>query len=162
LTEKANENKCIVAVRIRGTISAHRETRETLQMLRLTRNNHAVLVDDRPSFRGSLRAVQNYVTWGEASKETLIQLIKERGRLVGNRELTQEYLQKNGYASMEELAEKVFDSQVEYWKLPNIQPVFKLRPPTKGFRGNIKKGYGMRGELGYRGEKINELIKRMI
>jgi len=34
-----------------------------------------------------------------------------------------------------------------------MQPVFKLHPPTKGFKGKIKKGYSMGGELGYRGEK---------
>jgi large subunit ribosomal protein L30 len=37
-----------------------------------------------------------------------------------------------------------------------------LHPPTKGFKGKIKKSYSAGGELGYRGEKINELIKRMV
>ncbi|MEM2445857.1 MAG: 50S ribosomal protein L30, partial [Candidatus Bathyarchaeia archaeon] len=32
----------------------------------------------------------------------------------------------------------------------------------KGFRGKVKKGYGMGGELGYRGEKINDLLERML
>jgi large subunit ribosomal protein L30 len=162
VTEKAKESKCIVAVRIRGTVSARQEARETLQMLHLTRNNYAVLIDDRPSFLGMLKAVQSYVTWGEASKEMVNTLIKQRGRLLGNKKLAEEYLQKAGYKSIEELADMVFSCQAEYWKLANIQPVFKLRPPTKGFKGNIKKGYGSGGELGYRGEKINELIKRMV
>ena len=162
MTEKTKENKCIVAVRIRGTVSALREARETLEMLRLTRNNYAVLIDASPSFLGMLKAVQNYITWGEASKENVTTLIKKRGRLAGNRKLTEDYLQKAGYKSIEELAEAVFSCSLEYRKLPNIQPVFKLRPPTKGFKGNIKKGYGAGGELGYRGDKINELIKRMV
>lgn len=153
---------CIVAVRVRGTISASREARQTLQMLHLTRNNHAVLVCDRPSFLGMLKAAQNFITWGEASKETVCALIKEKGRLEGNKKLTDEYSQKNGFKLLEELAEAVFNCSVEYWKLPNVQPVFKLHPPSKGFKGKIKRSYGAGGELGYRGEKINDLIKRMI
>jgi large subunit ribosomal protein L30 len=87
--------------------------------------------------------------------------LKKRGRLVGNAKLTEDYLNKIGYKSLEDLSEAVFSGRVEYWGLPDIQPVFKLRPPTKGFRGNIKKSYRAGGESGYRGDKINELIKRM-
>jgi large subunit ribosomal protein L30 len=160
--EEKNGQKCIVAVRIRGTISAPREVRETLQMLHLTRNNYAVLIDDRPSFLGMLTTAQNFITWGEATQETVNMLMKEKGKLLGNKKLTDEYAKKTGYKSLEGLAEAVFDCRVEYWKLQNIQPVFKLHPPTKGFKGKIKRSYGVSGELGYRGEKINELIKRMI
>jgi large subunit ribosomal protein L30 len=109
-----------------------------------------------------LRAVQGYATWGEASKEIVNMLIRQRGRLSGNKRFTEEYLNKIGYKTIEDLTEAVLNGNVEYWKLPNIQPTFRLRPPTKGFKGNIKKGYGAHGELGYRGQKINELIKRMV
>ena len=162
MVEKAKERKCIIAVRIRGTIRAPLKARETLQMLRLTRSNYAVLIDNRPSFLGMLKTAQNFITWGEASEETVKILIKDRGRLVGNKKLTDEYAQKTGYNSIEKLKEKVFNCRIEYRKLPNIEPVFRLHPPTKGFKGKVKKDYGMGGELGYRGEKINELIKRMI
>jgi len=109
-----------------------------------------------------LRAAQNYVTWGEVSKEVLNMLLRGRARLAGNKKLTEEYLQKSGYKSLEELADLLFKGQVEYWKLPNIQPVFRLHPPSKGFKRNVKKKIGSGGELGYRGEDINELVKRMI
>lgn len=158
---ETKERKCICAVRIRGTISASREVRETLQMLHLTRNNYAVLIDNRPSFLGMLKTAQHFVTWGEISKEAVQMLVKEKGRLVGGKKLTDEYAQSVGFKLVDELAEAIFHCYVEYWKLPNVQPVFKLHPPTKGFKGKIKKSYGMGGELGYRGEKITELIKRM-
>lgn len=161
MAQEAKERKCIVAVRIRGTIRASRQVRETLQMLNLTRNNYAVLIDNRPEFLGMLRKAQHFITWGEASKETVSMIIKERARLAGKKKPTDEYAQKNGYKSLEELAEAIFNCRVEYWKLPDVKPVFRLHPPTKGFKGKVKKGYGMGGELGYRGEKINELIKRM-
>ncbi|MCS7115434.1 MAG: 50S ribosomal protein L30 [Nitrososphaerota archaeon] len=162
MSEEPKERRCIAAVRIRGAISAPLQVRETLQMLNLKRNNYAVLIDNRPSFLGMLKTAQNFITWGEVSKETVLMLLKKRGRLVGDKKLTDEFAKKNGYNSIEELAEAIFNCKVEYWKLRDVQPFFRLHPPTKGFRGKIKKGYGMGGELGYRGEKINELLKRMI
>jgi large subunit ribosomal protein L30 len=159
---ETKERKCICVVRVRGTISASRDVRETLKMLRLTRNNYAVLIDDRPSFMGMLKAAQNFITWGEASKEIAHMLIMKKGRLFGNKKLTEEYAQTADFKSLDQLAEAIFDCRVEYLKLPNVQSVFKLHPPTKGFKGKIKKSYGTGGELGYRGEKINELIKRMV
>jgi len=162
LTGKADECKCIAVVRVRGSISAQREARETLDMLRLARTNHAVLVDNRPAFVGMLKRVRNYVTWGEVSPETVALLLQKRGRLAGNKKLTDEYAQKIGYKSLGELAEAVASCKVEHRKLPDMQPIFKLHPPTKGFKGKTKKSYGAGGEAGYRGEGINELIKRMV
>lgn len=162
MSGEPEERKCIAAVRVRGTISAPLQVRETLQMLNLTRNNYAVLIDNRPSFLGMLKTAQNFITWGEVSKETIAMLLEKRGRLSGNKKLKDEYAQKIGYKSIEELAEAIFNCKVEYWKIPDVQPFFKLHPPTKGFKGKIKKSYGAGGELGYRGDKINDLLKRMI
>ncbi|MGQ9551340.1 MAG: 50S ribosomal protein L30 [Candidatus Bathycorpusculaceae bacterium] len=162
MAQKVDERRCIAAVRVRGVISAKREIRETLEMLHLTRNNYAALIDNRPAFLGMLRTAQNFITWGEASKEAVSMLLRKRGKLAGNKNLTDEYAQKAGYKSLEDLAEAVFSCSVEYWKLPNVQPVFKLHPPSKGFKGKIKKSHRMGGETGYRGEEINELIRRMV
>lgn len=162
MAEKKKERKCIAAIRVRGTVSGSLEVRETLQMLHLPRNNYAVLIDDRPSFTGMIKAVQDYVTYGEPSKDTVRLLLKEKGRLAGSKHMTDEYVQKLGYKSLDELADAIFSCSVEYWKLPNIQPLFRLHPPTKGFKGKIKRSYSSRGELGYRGEKINELLRRML
>lgn len=131
-------------------------------MLHLTRNNYSVLIHNNPSFLGMVKTAQDYVTWGEVSKETVHLMLNKRGRLSGDKKLTDEYAQKIGYKSLEELAEAVFSCRVEYWKLPNVQRVFRLHPPSKGFKGQIKKDYATGGELGYRGEKINDLVQRMI
>ncbi len=161
MTEKTAERKCFAVVKVRGTISAQREARETLELLRLARTNHAILIDNRPSFMGMLYRVQSYVTWGEISKETLALMLQKRGRLAGGKKLTSEAVEKFGYNSIDALAEAIADCKVEYQKLPDIQPVFKLHPPKKGFKGKIKKSYVAGGEAGYRGEAINALIKRM-
>jgi large subunit ribosomal protein L30 len=131
-------------------------------MLNLTRNNRAVLIDDRPSYLGMINTVRDYITYGEPSEEGVLSLIREKGRLCGNKKLTDEYAQRTGHKSLEELATAVSQCRVDYWKLPEIQPVFRLHPPTKGFKRKIKKGYGAGGELGYRGNNITELLNRML
>ena len=130
-------------------------------MLRLAKTNNCVLIDNRPSYMGMLYRVQNYVTWGEASKETVALLLKERGRLAGGKKLTDEAVEKLGYKSIDALAEAIASCKVEFQKLPNVQPIFKLHPPSKGFKGKTKKSFAAGGEAGYRGEKISELLKRM-
>jgi large subunit ribosomal protein L30 len=162
MPEKTEERKCLAVVKVRGTISAQRQARETLDLLRLSKTNHAVLVLDSPSMRGMLKRVQSYVTWGEISKEPLGELLAKRGRLAGDKKLTDEYAQKVGAKSISDLAASIAECKLDYAKLPDIQPVFKLHPPKKGFKGTTKKNFRAGGEAGYRGEAINELIKRMM
>jgi large subunit ribosomal protein L30 len=130
-------------------------------MLRLAKTNNCVLIDNRPSYMGMLYRAQNYVTWGEVSKETVALLLKERGRLAGGKKLTDEAVEKLGYKSIVALAEAIASCKVEFQKLPSVQPIFKLHPPRKGFKGKTKKSFAAGGEAGYRGEKISELLKRM-
>jgi len=153
---------CLLVVRIRGVIGASREIKDTLKMLNLKRNNHAVIVKNTPAYVGMLRKAQNYITWGEPREETVVSLIKKWGRLIGDKRITDEYAKRVGFKSVEELAKAVFEGKIDYNKLPDIKPFFRLHPPTKGFKGKIKKSYGMGGETGYRGEAINELVQRMI
>ena len=138
------------------------QARETLAMLHLPRNNYAALIDDRPEFQGMLKTVRDYVTYGKPSQETVALMIKKKGRLVGDKELTDDYAQKLGFKSLNDLIEAVYTGRAEYWKLKTIQPVFRLHPPSKGFKGKIKRHYGAGGELGDRKEKIDELLKRML
>lgn len=48
-------------------------------------------------------------------------------------------------------------------KRPSAKKFFSLHPPRGGFeRKGIKKPFNLKGALGYRGDKINVLIKKMI
>ena len=152
----------MAVVRIRGIINVRKEVEDTLRMLNLQRNCHATLIDDRPSFLGMLRKAQNIVTWGEVSKETISLLLKKRGRIIGNKPLTDEYAKKIGYKSLDDLADAIYNLKVMLKDLPGVKPVFRLHPPRKGFKGSIKKSYRAGGEAGYRGEAINDLIRRMV
>jgi large subunit ribosomal protein L30 len=162
MAQKTEQRKCIVAVKVRGAISAQREAKETLRMLHLTHTNHAVLIDNRPEFKGMLMRVQSYVTWGEVSKETVALMLQKRGRIAGDKKLSDEYAQSVGYKSLNELAEAVAACKVEHQKLPNVRPLFRLHPPSKGFKGKTRRNFRAGGEAGYRGAAINDLIKRMV
>jgi len=143
-------------------IAASRDVRATLKMLNMNKNYHAVLIDDRPSYLGMLKEVQNYVTWGEATKETVRMLIEKRGRLLGDKRITEESVKKLGFNSLKELVEAIYNCSISYNKLQGVKPFFRLHPPSKGFKGKVKKSYRAGGEAGYRGKAINDLIKRMV
>jgi large subunit ribosomal protein L30 len=162
MTPKPEETKTLLVVKIRGTVRAQRETRETLDLLRLVHTNHAILIDNRPAYKGMLQRVNSYVTYGEPSKELVAAIITKRGRLAGDKKITEEYLRKTGYKNVDELAEAIIALKAEYKNLPSIEPRFKLHPPSKGFKGQIKKSFKAGGEAGYRGEAINDLVKRMV
>jgi large subunit ribosomal protein L30 len=152
----------LVAVRIRGMSDISQEIKDTLTMLRLTRNCHATLLDNRPSYNGMLRKSKDCLTWGEVSQENIGLLLKKRGRLVGDKKLTDDYAKDLGYTSLDALAEAIFKVDVDFSSLPEVKPVFRLRPPKKGFKGKVKRSFVAGGELGYRGEAINDLLKRMV
>jgi len=156
------QRKCLAVVRVRGVSDIFREVNETMKMLHLERNCHATLVDNRPAYLGMLKKAQNYLTWGEVSKETLALLLKKRGRLVGDKKLTDEYAQKVGKNSLDELAEALYKGEVEFHGLPDMKPVFRLHPPSKGFQGKVKRSYASGGVTGYRAEAINDLLRQMI
>jgi large subunit ribosomal protein L30 len=149
----------LAVIRIRSLIDRRPEVRFTARLLRLTRVNICTLYPKTSSILGMLKVVSEVTTYGEINKDVLIELLKKRGRIKGNKKLTEEILQKYNFATFEELAEHILKTG----KIPNfIKPVFRLSPPKKGFKHSTKKFFSQGGELGYRGEKINELILRMI
>jgi large subunit ribosomal protein L30 len=158
----SEKRKCLAVIRVRGLADASTEVRETLKILHLNRNCHATLIDDRQGYIGMLRKAQHLIAWGEISKENIAFLLEERGRLVGNKNLTDEYAQKIGYKSLDDIAEALYKGEIEYKSLQDIKPVFRLHPPSKGYKGRVKKSYPVGGVTGYRGEAINDLIKRMV
>ncbi|MBD3228852.1 MAG: 50S ribosomal protein L30 [Candidatus Lokiarchaeota archaeon] len=153
----------MILVRIRGKVKVRKKIEDTLNMLKLNRNNHAVLIRANESYLGMLQKVKDYITWGEIDKDTLTQLLRKKGMLEGRKKLTDEYLKKNtDFQSIEELSSAIFENKANIEDIYKVKPVFRLHPPKKGFRAKIKKGYSQGGALGNRKEEINDLIKRML
>jgi len=151
----------ITAIRVRGTAGVNKDINDTLLMLKLNRINHAVLIPENPSYQGMLVKSKDYITWGEIDEESLSQLIKERGELIGGNKVTDTYLKENtDYSSIMDLSKALLESKVKLEDV-NIKPVFRLHPPRKGYE-NTKKSFKEGGSLGYREDQIKDLIKKMV
>jgi large subunit ribosomal protein L30 len=140
----------LAVIRVRGSVKTDKRVVDTLNMLRLNRTNHCVLVSENQTSLGMLNKAKNWITWGQIDDKTLEKLIFKRGRLEGNKRVDQK--------DAKEIAKKI--TKNKSLKGLKIKPIFRLSPPSKGHK-SVKLSYP-RGALGSREEKINELIKRMI
>jgi large subunit ribosomal protein L30 len=121
-----------------------------------------VLLEENMVYNGMLQMVKDYTTWGQINKETLTKLISARGKLIGDKPLTAEYIKTSTpYPSIEKLSEAILENKVKYKEIPEVKPLFRLNPPKKGHR-TIKRSFVNKGSLGYRKDEINKLIERML
>ena len=150
------------AIRVRGLVNIKPDIKKTLQLLNLTRVNHCVLLEEKPSIKGMLQVAKDYITWGEVEKEILEKLMMKRGKLEGDKELTEKHLKSaTSYSNIDKLTQAIIDNKFKYKDIPEIKPIFRLSPPKRGYEG-VKKSFANKGALGYRGKDINKLIERMI
>ena len=149
-------------IRVRGIVNVNPDIKRTLELLRLTKVNHCALLEENKVYKGMLQMVKDYATWGELDKETLPKLIESRGMLVGDKEITEEYVKSaTSYDTIEKLSQAILDNKFKYKEIPDVKPLFRLSPPKKGYEG-IKRSFKNGGALGYRGNEINKLIRRML
>lgn len=139
----------IAIIRIRGNVNLRKEIKDTFSLLRLYRKNFCIVIENNPSLIGMANKVKDYVTYGEIDDETYKLLIEKRGEEFKGRE-------------------KDSKGKIEYKKFvlingKKLKPFFRLSPPRGGFeRKGIKVSFKAKGALGYRADKINDLIKRMV
>ncbi|WP_457554856.1 50S ribosomal protein L30 [Candidatus Pyrohabitans sp.] len=151
----------LAVVRVRGKVGVAREVEDTLRMLRLTRVNHCVLIDDRPTYRGMLQKAKDYITWGEVTQEEVALILRNRGELQGGTRLSDAYVREHTrFESIDDFARAFVEFKAELSDIPGLKKVFRLHPPRKGYRG-IKRSFVEGGALGYRGEAMRELLRRM-
>ena len=147
---------------IRGTINSKKGVADTLGMLNLHKKHHCTIIPDTPTYRGMLQKVKDYITWGEISPEALARLIMERGRLEGDITFTEAYIKENTkYTSVLSFAKAVVKDEEKLTGVPGMKPLFRLSPPKQGFK-SIKRPFADKGDLGYRGKKIEILLEKML
>lgn len=153
-------------VRIRGTVHVTGKTKDTLDMLHLTRPNHGTVIPNTKSYVGMVNRVKDYVAYGDIDADTLAALIKSRGRLMGDKPIDDAIIKAttdNKYATVDAFAKAVAKGETTLKQLgEDVKPVFRLTPPRGGHKGSTKRHFTVKGELGYRGKEINELVKRMM
>ncbi|MGC9079640.1 MAG: 50S ribosomal protein L30, partial [Nanopusillaceae archaeon] len=122
-----------------------------------------IVTKNTPDILGMIKKVEQWVAWGEINKETFKQLLLKRGRLEGNKRLTEEYIKNNLNMSVDEFVNKFFNFELELDSIPKIKPYFRLKPPSGGYpRKGIKVPYSQGGAYGYYGKDINILLRNMI
>ncbi len=150
-----------LVIRIRGVPDVRYDIRETLDRLHLVRKYHATVVPDTPEYRGMLKKVENFVTYGYISKDLLRDLLLKRGRLVGNKPVTIEYIEEVTRMKFDEVLDKLVKGDLHLKDIKGLKPVFRLHPPRGGFKKSIKKHIRDGGELGFR-DNIESLVSRML
>ena len=121
----------VAVILIRGIVNVRKDIHDTLVMLRLIRKNCCIVIEATPANIGMLKKAKDYITWGPIDDITLKYLLEKK-------------------------AEK---SPKDPKK---TKPFFRLNSPIKGYgRKGVKLPFTLGGGLGDRGEKINDLIKRM-
>ena len=153
------------AVRIRGAPGMKHVILDTLKMLRMHRVNHGVLIWGEVSYVGMLKKCKDYIAYGEIDEKTLLSLLRARGKVEGNKPLTDEHIKNlTKYKDLKELTKALISGEIQYRTndIFKIKPVFRLHPPRRGHRGTIKKHYREGGTLGYVEQYINVIIYKMI
>ncbi len=148
-------------IRMRGSVHVRDSIEDTLDMLRLNKVNHCVLIEDTPSNRGMIQKVKDYVAYGQVDADSLSQMLAKRGRLQGGLRLTDEYVSENtGFDSIEAFADSLVKGEAKIGDVPKLKPVFRLHPPRKGHAG-MKRTYQQGGVLGNHGDQITVLLNKM-
>ena len=159
---RMEQNKLLVLVRVRGEVGIRKPISDTMEIMRLYHKNYSTLIWTSESMLGMINKIRDYITFGEIDESTLIDLLKERGRIAGNKKLTAEFL-KTQKLTFESLAKDLIAGKIKLKDVAGVKQFFRLAPPRGGFeRKGIKHSFSVGGALGYRKEKINELVKKML
>jgi large subunit ribosomal protein L30 len=139
----------IAVIRISGMIEIPKEVQETLYRLRLRKKFACVLLSEKPENIGMLSVARNFVAFGKINQETLVELLKVRGKST-----------KKEKIDAEKVASGLLESKTEK-KLEdfNLKPFFSLHPPRGGIHSKL---HYPKGVLGDNQDKINDLIRRML
>ena len=152
----------VAVVRIRGHAKIRHDAVRTMNILKLNRVNHCVVLPQSATTKGMLQNVKDYVTWGEMSHEALARMLFQKGETLGGGRLTDAYVKDNSkYTSILSLAKAIDKGEASLSDVKGLKPVIRLPPPRHGYE-NTKRPYADGGSLGDRGAEIEKLIDRML
>lgn len=157
---KSRKMKTLAVVRVRGK-AKNPKIKDTLRMLNLKAPNHCTVVSATPQFEGMIEKCMDWITYGEIRKEVLTDLIKERGETKKGKVVDDQWIKENSeFESIEDFSEAILKGEATLKDVEGLRKRFRLNPPSQGWE-DIKNSYP-EGSLGYRGEEINRLLRRMI
>lgn len=143
----------IAIIRVRGEVKTRGTIEYTMELLNLKTVNNCVVVPEEERYIGMIHKIKDHVTYGTITKETFKKMLAKWGRNGQKRLEIKE-------AELNKITEEVFSGTKKLRDF-DINPVFRLHPPSKGYEG-IKRQYSEGGTLGNRKEAMNKLLERMI
>jgi large subunit ribosomal protein L30 len=138
----------ILVIRISGQVEMRGDFTETLFRMRMRKKYSAVLLKETEASKHLLQAVRNFVAFGKIDQKTLEELIAKRGELKDSKSKIR--------IDAKAAAETIMKDGIEKTAL---KPFFRLHPPRKGINSKL---HYPKGVLGDNGDKINELVRRML
>ncbi|HII15305.1 MAG TPA: 50S ribosomal protein L30 [Nanoarchaeota archaeon] len=155
--------KRVAIIRIHGDSKLRHDVVKTFDLLRLYKKHTCIVVANNSTYSGMLHKIKDFATWGELKPEVFRKMIEKRGRLPGNKPLTEAYLKDKTGLGFDDFTKQFMEGKKELNDVPGLKHFFKLCPPVKGFeRKGIKMPFSMGGVVGYRKEYINDLLERML
>jgi large subunit ribosomal protein L30 len=159
------KNNCLLAVRVRGSAGIKHRIKAILRDLGLNRRNQAILMADTPAIRGTLKVVKDTLFWGEATDDILSLLLTKKTKMekIGN--LTDQEVKKRfSKTNIQTLAKSLSTGEIkpQDLKRKGVNIRYNLNSPKGGYGGKIKEPFGKSGVLGYQGDSIGEIVKKMI
>lgn len=139
----------IAVIRIKGIVGTNKKVKYSLDRIRLRKKYTCVVLNETPEIMGVIKKIRNFVAYGKINEETLVKLLKERGRVINNSKARVENPEKS---AKDIIAGKKLEEI-------GIKPFFRLHPPRGGIKSKL---HYPKGVLGNNGENINKLIERML
>jgi large subunit ribosomal protein L7e len=164
------ENKVVFVVRIRGIIGLSPKVKKILQLLRLRQIHNGVFVRVNAATEKMLRLVEPFIAYGYPNLKSVRALVYKRGygKVTGQRiplssnEVIQAGVGKHGVQCVEDVVHEIYTSGPNFKEVSNFLWPFKLQSPRGGFIGKKLNHFIEGGACGQQGDKINNLIKKMI
>jgi len=128
-------------------VKIDKKIKDTFEKLRLRRKYSCVVLNPSKEQIGMIKKLENFVAFGNINKEVLEKLIDARGQKIN----------KSKKIDSKKVIEDL-EKGKRYEDL-GLKPFFRLHPPRGGIKSKI---HFPRGVLGNHGEKINELVLRML
>jgi len=145
----------ICVIRIHGRVKMKKDIVNSLDRLRLRKKYSCIVINPTKEQEAMIKKLRDFVAFGEINTETFEKLIEKRGQfLTKNRE--GQIIDKKKIDSKNIVDE--LEKGKKYESL-NLKPFFRLHPPRKGIKAKL---HFPKGVLGYNGEKINDLVGRML
>ena len=164
------ENSPIIILRIVGVNERiSKKITNVLREFKLLKLFSASVVDYTSETFEKIQLINSYVTWGFVNKKTVNSLVIKKGSVLENKVLKElnnqdieSNLGKHDILCIEDIVYELSSALSKNRKIVMNYLGFFLLSPCEELKDNALKPYYIGGNTGYRGDKINDLVNKMI